>query len=55
MPLSPALAAWLVERGHDAVHAAAIGLASESDVAIMARAKRGDEPSSRLTSIIRAC
>ena len=28
MPLSPALAVWLVERGHDAVHAAAIGLAS---------------------------
>ena len=40
MPLSPALAAWLVERGHDAVHAAAVGLASESDVAIMTRAKR---------------
>ena len=40
MPLSPSLAAWLVERGHDAVHAATVGLASESDVAIMARAKQ---------------
>ena len=40
MPLSPALAAWLVERGHDAVHAVELGLGSETDVAIMARAKQ---------------
>lgn len=40
MPLSPVLAAWLVGRGHDAVHAAEVGLARESDVAIMARAKQ---------------
>ena len=39
MPLSPALAVWLVERGHDAVHAADLGLARETDAAIMARAK----------------
>ena len=40
MPLSPALAAWLVDHGHDAVHAAAVGLASESDAAIMACARQ---------------
>jgi predicted nuclease of predicted toxin-antitoxin system len=40
MPLSPALAAWLVERGHDAVHAANLGLARETDAAVMARAKQ---------------
>src|SRR5205085_10653878 len=40
MPLSPALAAWLVERGHDAVHAADLGLQRETDTAIMARAKQ---------------
>ena len=40
MPLSPALAAWLADRGHDAVHAAELGLERETDVAIMARAKQ---------------
>jgi predicted nuclease of predicted toxin-antitoxin system len=40
MPLSPMLAAWLVERGHDAVHAADLGLARDTDVIIMARAKQ---------------
>ncbi|MEA2872606.1 MAG: hypothetical protein QOH67_2582 [Hyphomicrobiales bacterium] len=40
MPLSPALAAWLADRGHDAVHAADLGLARETDVTIMARAKQ---------------
>jgi predicted nuclease of predicted toxin-antitoxin system len=39
MPLSPTLAAWLADRGHDAVHAADLGLARATDVAIMARAK----------------
>jgi predicted nuclease of predicted toxin-antitoxin system len=40
MPLSPTLAAWLAERGHDAVHAVDLGLGRETDVAIMARAKQ---------------
>jgi predicted nuclease of predicted toxin-antitoxin system len=39
MPLSPSLAAWLAEHGHDAVHAADLGLERATDVAIMARAK----------------
>lgn len=40
MPLSPTLAAWLAGHGHDAVHAADLGLARETDVAIIARAKQ---------------
>lgn len=40
MPLSPALAAWLADRGHDAVHVAELGLGREADVTIMARAKQ---------------
>jgi len=40
MPLSPALAAWLVDHGHDAVHAGAVGLASQPDAAVMARARQ---------------
>ncbi len=40
MPLSPALAAWLVDRGHDAVHALTIGLAEASDETILSHAKR---------------
>ena len=39
MPLSPALAAWLREQGHDAVHAADLGLDRAPDVEILARAK----------------
>jgi predicted nuclease of predicted toxin-antitoxin system len=39
MPPSPTLAAWLAERGHDAVHAAHLGLHRATDIAIMARAK----------------
>jgi predicted nuclease of predicted toxin-antitoxin system len=39
MPLSPALATWLADRGHDAVHAAGLGLHSATDSEIMARAK----------------
>jgi predicted nuclease of predicted toxin-antitoxin system len=42
MPLSPALARWLVGQGHDAVHASAIGLARAPDTEIIARA-RDDE------------
>ena len=39
MPLSPTLAAWLADRGHDAVHATDLGLHSATDAGIMARAK----------------
>jgi predicted nuclease of predicted toxin-antitoxin system len=39
MPLSPALAAWLGDQGHDAVHAAGLGLHTASDSEILARAK----------------
>jgi predicted nuclease of predicted toxin-antitoxin system len=40
MPLSPALAVWLVDLGHDAVHATALGLHRATDSDIVARAKR---------------
>ncbi|MGH6768207.1 MAG: DUF5615 family PIN-like protein [Xanthobacteraceae bacterium] len=40
MPLSPALAAWLREQGHDAVHAAELGLHRAPDVEILAHAKQ---------------
>jgi predicted nuclease of predicted toxin-antitoxin system len=39
MPLSPTLATWLADRGHDAVHAAGLGLHRATDDEIMARAK----------------
>jgi predicted nuclease of predicted toxin-antitoxin system len=42
MPLSPTLAQWLTGQGHDAVHAAAVGLARAADTEIMARAKIDD-------------
>lgn len=42
MPLSPNLAAWLRDNGHDAVHAAALGLHRAPDLEIMTRAKRED-------------
>lgn len=38
MPLSPVLARWLQANGHDAVHAATIGLEQTSDADIIARA-----------------
>src|SRR5262245_39129825 len=40
MPLSPALAAWLREQGHDDVHALEMGLQHAPDVEIMMRAKQ---------------
>ena len=40
MPLSPALARWLVEEGHDAVHASALGMSCASDCDIIERANR---------------
>jgi predicted nuclease of predicted toxin-antitoxin system len=38
MPLPPALAQWLQAHGHDAAHAAALGLERAADGAIMQRA-----------------
>jgi len=38
MPLPPALASWLIEQGHDAVHAGEIGMALSSDAEILTRA-----------------
>ena len=40
MALSPALADWLSQRGHDAVHAGRLGLNRASDVVILERAER---------------
>ena len=39
MPLSPALATWLGQQGHDAVHAQQIGLSRSADSVILERAK----------------
>lgn len=39
MPISPAVAAWLREQGHGAVHAAEIGLARASDEELLGRAR----------------
>jgi predicted nuclease of predicted toxin-antitoxin system len=39
MPLSKDLAAWLRDQGHDAVHAAELGLSDAADMIILARAK----------------
>jgi len=38
MPLSPAVARWLRQHGHDAVHASGIALERASDVDVLARA-----------------
>ena len=39
MALSPGLADWLVQRGHDAVHASTIGLSRAPDPGIIERAR----------------
>ncbi len=39
MPLSPAVAAWLVERGNEAVHASGIRLSDAPDADILSRAR----------------
>jgi predicted nuclease of predicted toxin-antitoxin system len=39
MPLAPALAAWLREQGHDAVHAAELKLERAADSDIVSRAQ----------------
>jgi predicted nuclease of predicted toxin-antitoxin system len=40
MPLSPTLAVWLMERGHDAVHVTELGLTRAPDADILALAKQ---------------
>jgi predicted nuclease of predicted toxin-antitoxin system len=40
MPLSPALGTWLADQGHDAAHAAGLGLDRATDSEIIARAKQ---------------
>ena len=42
MPLSPALARWLAARGHDGVHASALGLDRAADTEILARAAQDE-------------
>ena len=39
MPISPGLAVWLREQGHDVVHAAEIGLARATDMALLKQAQ----------------
>jgi predicted nuclease of predicted toxin-antitoxin system len=41
MPLSPGLAKWLRDQGHDALHASEIGLQRASDATIIAHAAQG--------------
>jgi len=40
MPLSPLLAKWLTQIGHDAVHASELGLATAPDRLILGRARQ---------------
>jgi predicted nuclease of predicted toxin-antitoxin system len=40
MPLSPTLARWLVDQGHDAIHASDIGMERASDSEIVSCAKQ---------------
>ena len=42
MPVSPAICTWLVERGHDVVHAAESGLTTASDQELLDRAVSED-------------
>ncbi len=39
MPLSPGLSEWLVQEGHEAVHALELGLARAPDTLILERAR----------------
>jgi len=38
MPISPAVAAWLVEKGHNAIHVSSVGLGCASDARILEKA-----------------
>jgi predicted nuclease of predicted toxin-antitoxin system len=40
MPLSSGLARWLIDQGHDAVHASEIGMERVSDADIINRANQ---------------
>lgn len=40
MPLSPGLARWLTQKGHDAVHAFSLGLDRAPDTIILERARQ---------------
>ena len=40
MPLSPTLATWLRDQGHETIHAAEAGLERSPDADILAQAKR---------------
>jgi predicted nuclease of predicted toxin-antitoxin system len=40
MPLSPGMASWLAELGHDATHASTLGLSSAGDATLMELARR---------------
>jgi predicted nuclease of predicted toxin-antitoxin system len=40
MPLSPVLATWLGQQGHDAIHALQVGLDQSSDEVILERARK---------------
>jgi predicted nuclease of predicted toxin-antitoxin system len=42
MPLSPQLAAWFGQKGHDAVHASAAGLHNAKDRIILETARQQD-------------
>ena len=42
MPLSPGLAAWLREQGHEAVHASEIEMSRATDETLMSYAKSND-------------
>ena len=39
MPLSPELAVWLSQEGHNAVHALEVGLGRASDIIILERVR----------------
>lgn len=52
MPLSPTLATWLKQQGHDALHASEIGLHRAPDSEIMKRAQGEGGLSLRQISII---
>lgn len=63
MPLSPALARWLMKLNHDAVHASDLALSRATDAEIIARAKEDartivtadlDYPPACAGSIVRA-
>lgn len=42
MPLSPELAIWLIQHGHDAIHAFEAGLDRATDEVILERARNDD-------------